>query len=130
MASFGLRILLSSVCLLTFGMTEASAANWHIAVEMEPGAIYVDIDSVRKNPDNLIFWNDDRFISGRAKGKKTRCLTEVSYLQGLAMVRDLQCIHYDINGKSYGTDQVGPWEAVTPGSAMEATIRFADQFSR
>ena len=125
-----LRILLAVVCLLVFGLPQASAANWRVAVEVEQGAVYVDIDSVRKNQDNMIFWNDDRFMSGRAAGRKMTCLTEVTFLQGQMLVRDLQCTHYDKNGGPYSTDQASPWEAVTPDSAMAVAIRVATQYAR
>jgi len=125
-----LRVLLTGLMLFVIGSPQASAANWQTAVEVEQGALYVDIDSVRKNPGNMIFLNDDRFTSGRAAGRKMTCLTEVAFSLGQMVVRDLLCTHFDKNGRPYATDQAGPWEAVSPDSVMEAAIRVASQYAR
>jgi hypothetical protein len=130
MGKRNLRTALLAGCLLVSGLHDVSAASWHAIAEVEQGAVYVDIANVRKNLNYITFWNEDRFTSGRAAGRKMTCLTEVAFLQEQKLVRDLQCSHFDESGQVYRTDPAGPWEEVTPESLMDVAIQVAAVFAQ
>lgn len=117
------------VCLISLmAMSPAFAANWRFATESDDGKRYIDIETVRSGPDNMTFWQKLEWEK-HADLSSTVCLQKMVYSQGQMFFRDVQCTFYRKDGTSW-TKKEGAWNAVIPGSVMDAVISFAKRYAR